>query len=169
MSLKYIRQSRNNGANMVGVEIPLGAVFGRFAPDKKYAGNVYFYITPADLQAWHVHENSAFVHVLDGEMRNFRRRCVNLQSTQWRQVKRWIMSAAMEIDPAIKTECSRKQCAAITPRDRKPQVFILRGRPENNHIMTDYSVTAGCKIGPRWWTEEAYLCKLGVHTPDYGV
>lgn len=166
--LKYVKQATVNGTNVMGVEIPLGGVFGRFAPDLKHKNNLYFYIMPKDLKAWHTNKNSAFAYILTGNMKRFVRQCVSLVSNAWRSIRKWILANALEIDPIIKTGCRSKDVIRQAPKERKVGKYAMRGRPENSSITTDYSVTAGCKIGPRWWNEEGYLSmRMGVHAANY--
>ncbi len=167
--LKYVKQAVTNGTNIMGTEVPLGSVFGRFAPDSRHPMDMYFYIAPKDLKAWYININSAFVYILTGNMKRFVRKCVSLSSSAWRSVRKWILANALEVDSSVKTGFRKRDVARLAPKDRKVGEYIMRGRPENSRVITDYSVTAGCKIGPRWWSEEGYLSmRMGVQAANYG-
>ena len=55
------------------------------------------------------------------------------------------------------------------PKDRTVGAYIQRGRPSRGDYagtMTDYSVTANCKVGKNFYTEEGYIgAVLGMGVP----
>ena len=56
------------------------------------------------------------------------------------------------------------------PKDRAVGAYIQRGRPSRGDYagtMTDYSVTANCKVGKNFYTEEGYIgAVLGMGAPN---
>lgn len=171
--MSRIRVTTSHNHNLAGIMLPMNTVYGIFPPvvrNGRACPMMYAWIKDPDMARRQRHFT---VCVLRGQDKYVHTEYVDGERGFAKELKDVLMRTTMG---HISGFVSRGEYRSMLPQDRKIGAYNQRARagkednPEYNDIlMTENSVTAGCKVGKIYYTEEGYICvRMGVKPDDYG-
>lgn len=165
-----IKQAMDHSINFCGVHVPMGAVYA-VIPEREIMGTTmpktYMWVEDIQKAATSRHFD---MFIFTRNDKRPRRYCVDGLYGYAQELRHFIMDNAQDI--RVNHGATIRDIHTLdVPRDRCVGRYTMRGVPSYDtapRVMTENTVTNGCKIGNRILSHEGYCnVRLGMAVPNY--